>query len=105
MAANVSGKSYDVRFNAGPSVWAACGQATLAGDGLVFKILRADGSELATHTTLPEAWAGTQTFAPDSFTYVGDGTGVVRLSIETNANASGTSRFAGAVDDIVIAEH
>ena len=100
VAANTNGKTYEVRFRSGPSVWNACGQATTAPDGLVIDVLRPDNSVLRTFTYLPGAWAGSQTFSPGSFTYVGDGTGVVRLRVTTNN--SGNGRFGGAIDDLEI---
>jgi hypothetical protein len=100
VAANQINQTYTVTFQGGPAVWNACNQATIAGDGLVITVLRADNSILKSFTYLPAVWAGTQALAPAGFTYTGDGTGAVRLRVETNI--PGTARFGGAIDDIKI---
>ena len=99
---NVTGTQYTVNYKAGPAVYQASGQATqaTASDGIVFEVLRANNTVLATSTYLPGAWAGYPTLTPSSFTYTGDGSGDVRVRIKTVS--SGTGRFGGCVDDVVI---
>jgi len=100
---NVTGSQYTVNFKAGPAVYQfSSSQATqaTASDGIVFEILRANNTVLATSTYLPGAWAGYPTLTPSSFTYTGDGSGDVRVRIKTVSSSTG--RFGGCVDDVVI---
>ncbi|MHC4875587.1 MAG: PSD1 and planctomycete cytochrome C domain-containing protein [Planctomycetota bacterium] len=104
IAANAAGREYRVSFAAGPSVWAAAGQATAAGDGLLLQVLRADGTVLAWHVHRPQAWSGTkdaQQLSTASFVYSGDGSGDVTLHITASAF---TGRFSGAIDNISIVD-
>ena len=104
IAANSSGKSYTVSFDAGPSVYEIISQATQAGDGLVVSVLRGDNSVLASYTALPGAWVtgpNAQNLRPFSFNYTGDGSGDVRIKIATNNSGSG--RFGGALDNLQVA--
>ena len=93
---------YTVNFKAGPAVYFEPSQTTqaTASDGIVFEVLRANNTVLATNTYLPGAWAGYPTLTSSSFTYTGDGTGNIRVRIKPVA--SGTGRFSGCVDDVVI---
>ncbi len=105
LAANAEGVHYSLRFLAGPTVWAAASQATLAGDGLQIDLLRADGTSVAGFRHYPEPWGRTkesQTLTPAQFSYTGDGSGPISIRI-TSAN-HGNSRFGGAIDDLVIHE-
>ena len=103
VAANTAGASYTVSLDVGPSVWSTASQASTSADGLIIYVLRPDNSVLYSSTQKSGAWDGTssaQTLTPRSFSYVGDGTGLVRLRIGTilpNAD-----RFGGAVDNIQI---
>lgn len=99
IAANDAGIAYSVEFVAGPTVYAAGGQATAATDGIVISVLRADNTVLAAHNHLPGAWAAAQTFEPASFQYVGDGSGPVRLRVGPLVAAG---RFGGAIDDLKV---
>ena len=103
VAANTSGSSYTVTFDVGPSVWANPGQASIAGDGLVVYVLRADGSVLYSNTQKSGAWDGTlnaQAMTAREFSYVGDGSGPVRLRISNIFRYA--DRFGGAIDNIRI---
>jgi hypothetical protein len=93
---------YTVNFKAGPAVYVEPSQTTqaTASNGIVFEILRANNTVLATNTYLPGAWAGYPTLTSRSFNYTGDGTGNIRVRIKPVA--SGTGRFSGCVDDVVI---
>jgi hypothetical protein len=97
---NQSGESYTVSFGAGPAVYQAGSQQTGETDGLLIEILRDDDSVLATHTHLPGAWAGAPTLVANSFEYVGDGSGDIRLRIGPSAPGSG--RFGGAIDNVSV---
>lgn len=101
IAANDAGATYQVDFLGSPSVWAACSQATAAGDGLVFQVLNPANAVVATFNYFPSLWAGTNDFQPASFSYTGDGTGDIRIKISDNA---GGGRFGGGVDDLVISK-
>jgi hypothetical protein len=102
---NVVNTQYIVNFKAGPAVYEDGGQATAAtaSDGIVFEILRANNTVLATNTYLPGAWAGFPTLTASLFTYTGDGSGDVRVRIRTVSTSTG--RFGGCVDDVVISSN
>ena len=103
VAANTVGSSYTVSFDVGPSVWANPGQASNGVDGLVVYVLRADGSVLYSSTQKSGAWDGTvnaQAMTTRKFSYVGDGSGLVRLRISNIFRYA--DRFGGAIDDIRI---
>jgi len=96
-AANNLGKTYYVSFDIGPTVYSLLSQATQAGDTFRINLLRADNSLLQTVDITPGAWAGVQTFNRSYFSYVGDGTGDVRLQL---MSGNTLTRFAGAVDNM-----
>ena len=97
-AANETGKTYWVSYDIGPTVYANPAQATLAGDKLLINLLRNDNTILAFNEVAPGAWAGAQTFNQAYFSYVGDGTGPLRIQMRSADPASG--RFSGAVDNM-----
>lgn len=104
IGANESGREYRVSFTASPTVWAAAGQSTAEGDGLLLQVLRQDDSVLTYHVHRPITWSNAgnaQQFRAGSFTYTGDGTGDVTLHIAASAF---TGRFGGAIDDLLIME-
>ena len=102
VAANVAGVGYAVVLDYGTGTYAIPAQNTGASDGLIVQVLRADNSILAQQTFLPGAWgpgnrdleAGLQ----GTLSYVGDGTGDVRLLVRTVNNAA--DRFGGSIDNI-----
>ena len=105
IAANDKDTNYELSFDAGPSVWAGATQRTTAADGLQIDLLREDGSVLVGFRHAPGPWSGTknaQRLKPVRFTYTGDGTGSVRIRI-TSATP-GSSKFGGAIDDLVVAK-
>jgi len=63
-------------------------------------VLRANDTVLQSNTFLSGVWSGLQTFTARSFTYVGDGSGDVRLRVRTVNQ--GVGRFGGAIDDLSI---
>jgi hypothetical protein len=100
VAANTSGKTYVVQFLGGPGNWAGCSQGTIAGNGLVFHVVRAsNGTTLSTFTYSPAVWAGAETLSAGSFSYVGDGTGNVYLQI---AATGPFGHFGGAITNLGI---
>lgn len=96
-AANDTGKTYYVSFDIGPTVYSSLSQATQAGDTFRINLLRSNNSLLHTVDITPGAWAGVQTFTRSYFSYVGDGTGDVRLQL---MSGNTLTRFAGAVDNM-----
>ena len=98
VAANTAGITYTVAFKGGPAVY-GCGQDTQAGSGLVFDVINPSDVVVGTYNYFPAVWAGSETLTPASFTYVGNGTGDVRLRIHDNVN---DNRFGGTIDDITI---
>ena len=102
IAANERGRNYLVEYDIGPTVYATPPQASAKTDGLIFEVLRADGSVLVAHRDHPGAWTGKQEFHRSGFDYLGDGSGPVRLRIRSLARAG---RFGGAVDNLAVAAH
>lgn len=97
-AANDTGKTYYASYDIGPTVYANPGQATQAGDQLRINLLRGDNSILASSVVAPGAWQGVQTFSQQYFSYVGDGSGPIRLQMRSEQPGNG--RFSGAVDNM-----
>jgi hypothetical protein len=100
-AANTAGRTYTVSFDSGPSVWQEPTQASNATDGLIVDVMREDGTILYSSTQIAGAWNGTttaQNLTSRKFSYVGDGSGVVRLKISTIIRSA--TRFGGAIDNI-----
>jgi hypothetical protein len=98
-AANDLGTTYYVSYEMGPTVYSDPGQMTQAGDTFRVNLLRADNSVLATNDVSPGAWTGAQTFALQYFSYVGDGSGPVKMQL---LSANTLTRFAGAIDKVAI---
>lgn len=96
-AANEIGKAYWVSYDIGPTVYADAFQATQAGDTFVVELLRPDNSIIASNVVAPGAWAGVQTFSQEYFSYVGDGTGDLRINLRSGNTQT---RFAGAIDNM-----
>jgi len=106
IAANASGVTYTMFFEVGPSVWSTASEATNATDGLVVSLVRADNTVLASSTQLAGAWNATASaqsaMTSRSFSYVGDGSGVVRIKV-TAINPT-APRFGGAIDNIIVTQ-
>ncbi|MFA5204175.1 MAG: hypothetical protein WC708_07195 [Lentisphaeria bacterium] len=96
-AANASGVTYYVSYDIGPSVYTNPTQATQAGDTFLVRLLRDNNSVLAQNYVAPGAWSGTQTFTKTYFSYVGDGSGPLRIKLESGNTQT---RFAGAIDNL-----
>ncbi len=103
IAANIGGAGYTLSFDAAPSTYSVLWQATNQYDGLVVQVLRSDYSVLASQVIMPGAWvpgAHAQDMRHYSYTYQGDGTGDVYLSI-FSLNTF-TPRFGGAIDNVQV---
>lgn len=98
-AANASGTTYYVSYLMGPTVYTDPNQATQAGDTFRVNLLRGDNSILATNDVAPGAWTGTQTFTQQYFSYVGDGTGPIKMQL---LSGNTLTRFVGAIDNVAI---
>ena len=96
-AANTLNQTYYVSYDIGPTVYSNPAQATQAGDALRVNLLRGDSSILASSVVAPGAWAGVQTFSRAYFSYVGDGTGDLRIQMRSDTP---NGRFSGAVDNM-----
>ena len=96
-AANSSGQTYYVSYDIGPTVYADASQATQAGDTFVVNLLRNNNSVLTSNVVAPGAWTGTQTFTQAYFSYVGDGSGPLRINLQSGNTLT---RFAGAIDNM-----
>lgn len=97
---NNVGVTYQVQFTAGPAVYGEPSQANTGAEGLLFQVLRANSTVLASHVHYPSAWAGAPTQTPGNFQYVGDGTGPIRLRIRAAVADSG--HFAGSVGHVSV---
>ena len=96
-SANNNGTTYYVSYDIGPTVYTDPQQATQAGDTFLVELLRNDNSVLASNYVAPGAWAGVQTFNQAYFSYVGDGSGSLRIRL---SSGNTETRFAGAVDNM-----
>jgi autotransporter-associated beta strand protein len=104
IAANDSGVTYQVDFDYGTAVYANGVQATAAGDSLYVKVLRPNGTTLASGTYTPGAWsnpgnANLNAGLHGILQYVGDGSGVVKLKIVGTASVD---RFQGEIDNLSV---
>ncbi|NDC04506.1 MAG: hypothetical protein EBZ81_16510, partial [Betaproteobacteria bacterium] len=93
---------YRVSFDLGAAVGNKANTATQTSDMLALRIIDEGNDWIAQTEMAPGAWAGTQTFTRRSFTYLGIGSGPVRLKVESSANATSSAIFVGAIDNITI---
>ncbi|NDE47301.1 MAG: hypothetical protein EB006_14930, partial [Betaproteobacteria bacterium] len=100
--ANDLGVAYRVSFDLGAAVGNKANTATQTSDMLALRIIDEGNDWVAQTEMAPGAWAGTQTFTRRSFTYLGIGSGPVRLKVESSANATSSAIFVGAIDNITI---
>jgi hypothetical protein len=96
-AANTLGQTYYVSYDIGPTVYSDPGQATQAGDTFLVSLLRTDNTVLTTNAVTPGAWSGVQTFNQAYFSYVGDGSGSLRINLQSGNTQT---RFAGAINNM-----
>lgn len=99
--ANEKNVTYEVAYAVSPAVYAQAEQATQAMDGLRIEVLRGDGTVLQPATATPGAWRGAMQFQSQSFTYLGDGSGAVRLRIGPSGETN-RGRFQGAIQKLVL---
>jgi hypothetical protein len=105
IAANEKGSKYRVSLKVAPTVWAGVGQATTERDGVVVRILRKDGTVLASKDLQPRPWEqgrNAGNYEAKSFIYVGDGSEDIRIKL--SPFPLGSRRFGGAVDDLTVEE-
>lgn len=95
--ANSTGVTYYASYDIGPTVYSTPSQATQAGDTFVVDLLRNDNTVLASNSVAPGAWPGTQNFSQAYFSYVGDGSGALRLRLRSGNTQT---RFVGAIDNM-----
>ena len=102
--ANQKGARYRISVKIAPTVWATAAQATGDRDGLSLRVIRQNGSLLASHYMKPGAWKNQQAgaFAEEVFTYRGDGTG--NLTLQIGAFPIHTNRFGGSLDTVTVAD-
>lgn len=103
-AVNQSDHKYTLRVVVSPTVWASPAQATQSQDGILIRLLRADGSVAQHFIAHPGSWtdAGAKpNFTPIEFEYTGDGSGDLRIRLEASNHED---RFGGAVDLLSIQE-
>jgi hypothetical protein len=60
-------------------------------------LLRNNNTVLASNSVTPGAWTGVQTFSQAYFSYVGDGSGPLRIKLQSGNTLT---RFAGAIDNM-----
>lgn len=97
-AANSVGVTYWVAYDVGATVYANGDQMTTVNDSLRISVIDSTNTEVAFGLVYPGAWNGSQTFHQAYFSYVGTGSGNVRLVIASGN--PGSNRFAGAVNNI-----
>ena len=103
--ANHLGKRYRVSFSVAPTTWSSAAQATGPDDGVTVRVLRTDGTLVASRTVRPGPWDGGKNagrFRTGDFEYEGDGRG--NLTVELLPSPAHSDRFGGAVDDLSIKE-
>ena len=100
-AGNISGVTYAVDFETAAAAYSSDIEGTSPTEFLRFDVLRADASSVYTYTFKPANWTGNETnpFDPGHFTYVGDGSGDVKLRI-LGVSESFDGRFGGAIDNV-----
>ncbi|NDA10693.1 MAG: hypothetical protein EBZ07_07615, partial [Verrucomicrobia bacterium] len=89
-------------FDLGAAVGHKANTATQTSDMLALRIIDEGNVRVAQTEMAPGAWTGTQTFTRRSFTYLGIGSGPVRLRVESSAGATSSAIFVGAIDNISI---
>ncbi|MDA1229184.1 MAG: PSD1 and planctomycete cytochrome C domain-containing protein [Planctomycetota bacterium] len=101
-AINARDQVYSIRLAVSPTVWEHPAQATSVADGIRIRLVRPDDSVAQQFSAQPGSWheAGSQAkFVPFEFKYVGDGSGDLRIRLESLKHEG---RFGGAIDDLSI---
>jgi len=99
-AANDSGHTYTVSFDAGPAVYQALSQTTAAEDQIAVELLRADATVLKKHLVKPGKWEAKTLFTNHTFSYTGDGSGLLKFRISPVYTS--VTRFYGAIDNLQV---
>ncbi|MBL8854507.1 MAG: PSD1 domain-containing protein [Planctomycetaceae bacterium] len=102
LAVNARDQVYSMRLKVSPTVWELPAQATSTDDGVLIRLVRSDDSVAHQFSARPGSWreAGSVTkFEPFEFQFVGDGSGDLRLRLESLRHEG---RFGGAIDDLSI---
>jgi len=97
--ANATGERFEVAFDVSPTVGNNLDQATSTADRLVVRAVDESGAILGQLSVAPGAWGGSNNFSKYSFTYIGNGTGLVKIVISSSVV---TQKFAGAIDNLSI---
>lgn len=99
IAANASGTSYTVSFDIAAAVYKGRQQRSVAGDTLRFEVINSLDAVIASFDYATPAWTGNalNPFVPSSFTYMGNGSGDVRLRI---SDPLINDHFGGAIDNL-----
>ena len=100
ISANAAGNIYTVSFDVAPAVYQDAGQVTTASDELRITILNSSGGTLKEFSIAPGAFTADASYRSSSFSYVGDGSGDVRIQIDNKTPNNG--RFSGAIDNLSI---
>lgn len=101
VSANSLGVNYTVSFEGAAANFAHWSQGNLDGDVVMFDVLNGLDAIVASYVYDPANWTDgpTNPFSAGSFSYVGNGTGDIRLRIYATAAAG---RFGGAIDNLAI---
>jgi len=100
--ANALGQIYTVKFDASAGIFREPHKGTRAEDSFLVKILRKDNSVLATYKVHPGGWSGDMDFSEVEFTYIGDGSGNIRILIRPSVVSFESDHFAGAINNLKI---
>lgn len=96
--ANATGERFEVAFDVSPTVGSDPAQATSAADRLVVRAIDGFGVILGQLSVAPGVWGGSNNFSKYSFTYIGNGTGLVKIVITSGVV---TEKFAGDRKSVV----
>lgn len=99
-AANTLGVTYWVAFDIGATVWASAVQASTSSSLLRFTVIDGSDDVVASQDFAPGAWEGVQVFRQEYYSYIGTGTGPVRLQL--SAGDAGSNSFSGAINNVSI---
>ncbi|MFC3711155.1 PEP-CTERM sorting domain-containing protein [Sphingoaurantiacus capsulatus] len=101
IAANSLGVNYSVDFEGAAASYNNGAQGNQNGDVLLFEMLNGVNAVVASYVYDPANWTGAANnpFTAGGFSYVGNGTGDVRLRIIAQ---SAPGRFGGAIDNLSI---
>lgn len=101
LAANALGQLYQIDFASAAAAYSNDGEGTQASDDLRFSLVNGSGVVLQSQIFHTASWTASAVnpFVNGSISYVGDGTGDVRLQI---TGESSSNRFGGAIDNVML---